>query len=70
LKKLAEEAIKQKASVHMPRIGCGEAGGSWWIVSELIEETLLKHGVAVTVYDLPQKAQKSDKFTLFEQLKK
>jgi O-acetyl-ADP-ribose deacetylase (regulator of RNase III) len=53
LKKLAEEAIRLKASVHMPRIGCGEAGGSWEIVGELIEDCLCNHGIRVTVYDLP-----------------
>ncbi len=53
LQKLAGEALRKKASVHIPRIGCGQAGGSWWIVSELIEEFLLKAGIKVTVYDLP-----------------
>lgn len=53
LRKLAKIALRQNASVHMPRIGSGQAGGSWWIVSELIEEILLKAGVKVTVYDLP-----------------
>ncbi len=53
LEHLAEIAIKKEASVHMPRIGCGQAGGSWAIVSELIEEILCEKGVPVTVYDLP-----------------
>jgi Zn-dependent peptidase ImmA (M78 family)/O-acetyl-ADP-ribose deacetylase (regulator of RNase III) len=50
---LSEQAIKLEASVHMPRVGCGEAGGSWSIVSELIEESICKRGVPVTIYDLP-----------------
>ncbi len=53
LVKLAEKAIKEKASIHMPRIGCGEAGGSWWIVSEMIENILCRRDIKVTVYDLP-----------------
>lgn len=36
-------------TVHMPRIGCGLAGGSWDKVEPIIEETLT--GVNVTVYD-------------------
>jgi hypothetical protein len=40
----------------MPRIGCGEAGGSWGIVSEMITDTLCRAGLEVTVYDLPSAA--------------
>jgi len=58
LRKLAEEAITQKASVHMPRIGCGQAGGSWWVISELLEDILLKKGIKATVYDLPKAGPK------------
>ena len=53
LHKLGEHAGQAQASVHMPRIGTGEAGGSWDIVSEIIENTLLARHVDVTVYDLP-----------------
>lgn len=53
--RLAEDAHNKRASVHMPRIGCGEAGGDWEIVSELIDESLCKKGVTVTVYDLPSR---------------
>lgn len=38
-----------QASVHMPRIGCGLAGGDWSKVSEIVEETL-EH-VNIYVYD-------------------
>jgi O-acetyl-ADP-ribose deacetylase (regulator of RNase III) len=58
LGRLAETAMAQKASVHMPRIGCGQAGGSWWVISELLEDTLLKKGIEVTVYDLPKAGPK------------
>lgn len=53
LESLAIEAQKKSASVHMPRIGTGFAGGDWKIINELIYEHLIKEGVAVTVYDLP-----------------
>ncbi len=39
-------------SVHMPRIGCGLAGGTWERVEPLIEASLADRGVEVTVYDL------------------
>jgi len=51
---VAEIAREKQASVHMPRIGCGQAGGDWSIVSELIEEKVCRQGVPVTVYDLPE----------------
>jgi O-acetyl-ADP-ribose deacetylase (regulator of RNase III) len=53
LQHLAMLAAKQKATVHMPRIGTGLAGGSWNIVSELIDDTLCRSGISVFVYDLP-----------------
>ena len=57
LSKVAAHAKDTGASVHMPRIGCGEAGGDWHIVSELIDETLCRERIPVTVYDLPGDAQ-------------
>lgn len=53
LQKLAEYAESINASVHMPRIGCGEAGGKWEIVEELIYLTLIRNDTKVTIYDLP-----------------
>lgn len=52
LRDLAETARHKRSSVHMPRIGCGLAGGSWDVVGQLIEDTLVVHGVPVAVYDL------------------
>jgi O-acetyl-ADP-ribose deacetylase (regulator of RNase III) len=49
---LAEQAASRSASVHMPRIGCGLAGGSWPEVEAIIDATLLVAGVPVHVYDL------------------
>lgn len=46
-------AFSQGASVHMPRVGTGLAGGDWSIIEPIIEEELCAKGVSVTVYDLP-----------------
>jgi len=51
---VSEMAKRLQASVHMPRIGTGQAGGSWMVVEEIISETLTKVGIKVLVYDLPQ----------------
>lgn len=51
LKKLAVEAEELGASVHMPRIGCGLAGGRWEQVEPIILDELTSQGVGVTVYD-------------------
>ncbi|MFF0214084.1 macro domain-containing protein [Streptomyces vinaceus] len=48
---LGGEALGLGASVHMPRIGCGLAGGKWERVEPLVREALCARGVAVTVYD-------------------
>jgi O-acetyl-ADP-ribose deacetylase (regulator of RNase III) len=39
--------------IHMPRIGCGLAGGSWDQIAPLLEEHLAGAGFEVQVYDLP-----------------
>lgn len=53
LSAVRDKAINSGASVHMPRIGCGQAGGKWEVVSEFVDAILCQAGVAVTVYDLP-----------------
>jgi len=52
LRCVAAEAIRLTASVHMPRVGCGLAGGKWDEVEKIVEEELINRGVNVTVYDL------------------
>jgi O-acetyl-ADP-ribose deacetylase (regulator of RNase III) len=51
VQKLAVEAQVLGASVHMPRIGCGLAGGRWEEVEPVIFDELALQGVEVTVYD-------------------
>jgi O-acetyl-ADP-ribose deacetylase (regulator of RNase III) len=51
LAQVADKALELGASVHMPRIGCGLAGGKWSRVEPLIAERLTARGIAVTVYD-------------------
>ena len=50
---LAREAANLKATIHMPRIGCGLAGGKWASVEPLIREAIPNTKVFVyVVYDL------------------
>ena len=51
LEKLQEQALILEASVHMPRIGCGLAGGKWTKIEPIIQEKLIQSGVSVIVYD-------------------
>lgn len=55
LAELRQLALRESASVHMPRIGTGEAGGSWELVSSLIAEELCSEGISVVIYDPPNK---------------
>lgn len=48
---VAEKAGSLNASVHMPRIGCGLAGGKWEFIEPLISKTLSGSGIRTTVYD-------------------
>ena len=52
LTRIAEFAQNHNASVHMPRIGCGLAGGQWSEIETIVDETLCQPGLDVTVYDL------------------
>ncbi|WBV59261.1 macro domain-containing protein [Chryseobacterium camelliae] len=51
LEKLSDESLRLNASIHMPRIGCGLAGGKWEEIETIIERTLLKNNLEVYVYD-------------------
>ena len=53
LNTLADEADAMGASIHMPRIGSGLAGGSWDTIERIIERTLIAARIRVVVYDLP-----------------
>ena len=52
LKKVAETAIKYKASVIAPRLGSGLAGGDWNKIEALIVENLCKKDIDVYIYEL------------------
>lgn len=51
LSKVAVFAAEKNASVHMPRIGCGLAGGTWDKMEPIIEAALTSRNISVTVYD-------------------
>ena len=51
LDKVREFAVDKNASVHMPRIGCGLAGGTWDSIEPIIVDSLIDPGLPVTVYD-------------------
>jgi len=42
-------AVETGATLHMPRIGCGLAGGKWKVIERILKEVVT---VDVTVYDL------------------
>lgn len=51
LRAVGDFALAHNATVHMPRIGCGLAGGTWDRVEPLIQESLSDNDVAAYVYD-------------------
>ncbi len=51
LGKVADKTVELAASVHMPRIGCGLAGGDWSVIEPIIEDVLVQRGVPTKVYD-------------------
>jgi O-acetyl-ADP-ribose deacetylase (regulator of RNase III) len=51
LRKVADFASAINASIHMPRIGCGLAGGKWETIEPIIEETISNKDINTIVYD-------------------
>ena len=51
-----ELALQQNATIHMPRIGCGLAGGKWDEVEKILEETC--KDVFIFVYDYEPQTKK------------
>ncbi|MEQ9497433.1 MAG: macro domain-containing protein [Deltaproteobacteria bacterium] len=51
LAKVAPFAKEQGASIHMPRIGCGLAGGKWERIEPIIQAELCAQDLEVYVYD-------------------
>jgi O-acetyl-ADP-ribose deacetylase (regulator of RNase III) len=49
--KVSDFASANNASVHMPRIGCGLAGGTWDKIEPLIKEALVSKNIQTFVYD-------------------
>lgn len=56
LRRVAEYAAEHGATVHMPRIGAGLAGGRWEEIEPILEETLVAAEIPVTVYDYSRSA--------------
>lgn len=52
LETVGQRALTIGASVHLPRIGCGLAGGEWDKIEPLIQERICAKDVPVFVYDL------------------
>jgi O-acetyl-ADP-ribose deacetylase (regulator of RNase III) len=52
LERLTVLAASHAATIHMPRIGCGLAGGKWDHVEPLIVDRLSRAGIRTFVYDL------------------
>jgi O-acetyl-ADP-ribose deacetylase (regulator of RNase III) len=52
MEQLAIMADDMSATIHLPRIGCGLAGGKWHHIEAIITDTLIKNNIPVFVYDL------------------
>jgi hypothetical protein len=51
LDKIGVFAAENSATVHMPRIGCGLAGGTWDQIEPLLISAIADRDILITVYD-------------------
>jgi O-acetyl-ADP-ribose deacetylase (regulator of RNase III) len=58
LTEVAIQAQQRDASVHMPRIGTGQAGGRWEMIEPIVDEVLCRNRIDVTVYDQPGRSHR------------
>jgi O-acetyl-ADP-ribose deacetylase (regulator of RNase III) len=54
LEQVSDAAKRADASVHIPRIGAGQAGGRWDLIEQEIDRSLVRAGLDVTVHTPPQ----------------
>lgn len=52
LRSVGDIAVRENCTVHMPKIGTGQAAGNWAVIEELIERILCSRGLRVVVYQL------------------
>lgn len=64
LLQVADLARRTGASVHMPKIGTGHAGGNWYLIQGIIDETLIRNDVEVYIYELPNSITQENQGTL------
>ncbi|MEM0948180.1 MAG: ImmA/IrrE family metallo-endopeptidase [Pseudomonadota bacterium] len=62
LEQVAEHASTIGASIHMPKIGTGSAGGDWSTIQEMLDDVMVRAGLFVTVYDVPPKRTQLELF--------
>ncbi|WP_172841146.1 ImmA/IrrE family metallo-endopeptidase [Rhodovulum sp. P5] len=62
LEQVADQASSIGASIHMPKIGTGSAGGDWSTIEEMLDDVMVRAGLFVTVYDVPPKRAQLELF--------
>lgn len=62
LEQVADRASSIGASIHMPKIGTGSAGGDWSTIEEMLDDVMVRAGLFVTVYDVPPKRAQLELF--------
>ena len=65
LAEIASFASANAASVHLPRIGTGSAGGNWQTIQGMIEEQFIESGLPVSIYTPPPRRNAPEQATLF-----
>jgi O-acetyl-ADP-ribose deacetylase (regulator of RNase III) len=59
---VALRAKEVGATIHMPRIGTGTAGGDWSTIEEMLDDVMVRAGLCVTIYDPPPKRTQLELF--------
>ena len=52
---MALRANETGATIHMPKIGTGAAGGDWLMIEEMLDDAMVRADLSVTVYEVPPK---------------
>ena len=62
LREVKERALSDGASIHMPRIGTGSSGGNWRTIKEMVDDSMVRADLSITIYDPPPKRKQMELF--------
>lgn len=69
LSEVKDYCVESSASLHMPRIGCGLAGGTWDKIEKILLDVFMYTNIDIFVYYLAADAEEMESYKRYEALR-